>query len=68
MSIAPENRTPSGNVIMGRTVVCLRCGAPVRISCEGTGTPGTSHQARLSLEREEYRRRATRVRPDNPAR
>jgi hypothetical protein len=39
-------------------VVCPRCGVPVGISCDGTGTPGISHQARLNLERELFRRRA----------
>jgi hypothetical protein len=58
MSIAPENQTPTGGVIMGRSVVCPRCGVPVGISCDGTGTPGISHQARLNLERELFRRRA----------
>jgi hypothetical protein len=63
MSIAPENHTPTGGVIMGRTVVCSRCGAPIGISCDGAGTSGTSHQARLNLERENYRQRTARVRP-----
>ena len=44
MSIAPENHTPTGGVIMGRTVVCSRCGAPIGKSCDGAGTSGTSHQ------------------------
>jgi hypothetical protein len=31
---------------------------PLGRFCEGTDTPGTSHQARLNLEREEYSRAA----------